>query len=109
MRFQIQGTTDEVRSCDCCGRAKLKHTVALLDTDTAEVRYMGTTCAAVAMKMQTDKVRRQAKQADHTKHKEAERQRTERNKERAQRWRAYLVERDLYWSPRTLSEAKRSA
>lgn len=93
MRYRIEGTTDEVTSCDCCGRTRLKHTVALLDTDTDQVRYMGTTCAAIAMKMQTDEVRRQAKQADNTRHKEAERQRTERAKERAQRWHAYLVER----------------
>jgi len=93
MRYRIIGTTDEVTSCDCCGRTRLKYTVALFDTDTDQVLYMGVTCAAHALKMPSADVKAQAKQADDTKRREQERQRTERSKERAQRWHAYLVER----------------
>jgi uncharacterized cysteine cluster protein YcgN (CxxCxxCC family) len=64
MRYRIEGTTDEVTSCDCCGRTRLKHTVALLDTDTDQVRYMGVVCAAHALKIPSADVRTQAKQAD---------------------------------------------
>ena len=49
------GTTDEVTTCDYCGRDELKGTVtlAILDdegSDTGEVAYYGVTCAATAGK-----------------------------------------------------------
>lgn len=42
--FKFLGTTDEVTTCDCCGKSKLKMTVAF-DHD-GEVVYYGSTCAS---------------------------------------------------------------
>ena len=39
------GTTDEVTTCDCCGKSGLKLTVAV-QLDCGEVVHYGTTCAA---------------------------------------------------------------
>jgi hypothetical protein len=38
------GLTDEVTSCDCCGKSDLQRTVAF-ETDGGETVYYGTTCA----------------------------------------------------------------
>lgn len=43
--FIFLGTTDEVDTCDCCGKTNLKCTVAFEKADGATV-YYGTTCAA---------------------------------------------------------------
>ena len=37
--------TDDVTTCDCCGKSNLKHTVAML-TDAGEVVHYGTVCAS---------------------------------------------------------------
>jgi hypothetical protein len=63
---QFLGTSDEVNSCDCCGKQNLKSTVAL-DVD-GEVLYYGVTCAARAltahgMEMDSAKVKAAAKKA----------------------------------------------
>ena len=93
MRYRIEGTTDEVTSCDCCGRTRLKHTVALLDTDTDQVRYMGVTCAAHALKIPSADVKTQAKQADDKVARIKRQQQDEQNRARQQRWVSFLIER----------------
>ena len=93
MRYRIEGTTDEVTSCDCCGRVRLKHTVALLDTDTDQVRYMGVTCAAHALKIPSVEVKTQAKQADDKAARIKRQQQEEQNRARRQRWVSFLIER----------------
>jgi hypothetical protein len=45
--FTAVGTSDEVLTCDCCGRADLQMTVALRDAD-GEILYFGRNCAAKA-------------------------------------------------------------
>lgn len=45
---KILGITDERNTCECCGKQRLKRTVAI-DFD-GDVRYYGTTCAAKALK-----------------------------------------------------------
>ena len=57
------GTTDEVTTCDCCGRSNLKNTVAL-SLDDGDPVYYGVTCAARALKTSTKEVRAGAKAAD---------------------------------------------
>ncbi|MEY4672444.1 MAG: hypothetical protein RL148_228 [Planctomycetota bacterium] len=51
--LQIVGVTDEISTCDCCGRNDLKRAVALKNADGAVV-YFGTSCAAQALNW-TDK------------------------------------------------------
>jgi hypothetical protein len=49
MKYIAVGITDEVTSCDCCGRTGLKRTVMLEDSETQEMVHYGTTCAAYAL------------------------------------------------------------
>lgn len=57
------GTTDEVDTCDCCGKKNLKSTVAL-SIDEGDAVYFGVTCAARALKMAAKDVRANARKAD---------------------------------------------
>ena len=47
-RYQILGISDEVTTCDCCGKTGLKRTVAMTD-DGDNVHFFGCTCAANAL------------------------------------------------------------
>lgn len=44
---KILGITDERTTCECCGKANLKRTVAI--EFTSEIKFYGTTCAAKAL------------------------------------------------------------
>lgn len=50
MRYATRGTTDDVTTCQICGKPELRGTVilAILDADgnTEDVTYAGTSCAA---------------------------------------------------------------
>lgn len=46
--MQAIAITDDITTCDCCGRAGLKRTVVLRSDDGA-IRYHGTSCAARAL------------------------------------------------------------
>ena len=53
-RFGTRGTTGDITTCDCCGRADLKSTVIIVGLDaggaeTGDLRHYGSTCAAKAM------------------------------------------------------------
>lgn len=56
------GTTDEVTTCDCCGRANLKKTIALMVND-FPVHY-GSECAAKALGITTKQVKRETSRVD---------------------------------------------
>ena len=61
--------TDDVTTCDCCGRTDLKRTVVLRSEDGA-IRYHGTSCAAIALYGYSDasvnnRVRKAAINAQH--------------------------------------------
>jgi hypothetical protein len=43
--FIVEGITDEINSCDCCGKSNLKKVVIITDTETGETKAFGTTCA----------------------------------------------------------------
>lgn len=45
-RYTVAGITDERSTCDCCGKSGLKRVVVLLDLDTCDFVFFGTTCAA---------------------------------------------------------------
>lgn len=61
------GNTDEVDTCDCCGRKDLKSTVALELTEGAEPVYYGVTCAALALSRTPKDIRSESKKADEAK------------------------------------------
>jgi len=61
--MKFLGNTDEVNTCDCCGRSDLKSTVALED-EAGEVVYYGVVCAAKALKMSAVEVKGSARKAD---------------------------------------------
>lgn len=46
--YRVVGVSDDVTTCECCGRFGLKRTVALMDRDGA-VRHFGSQCAARAL------------------------------------------------------------
>lgn len=60
------GTTDEVSTCDCCGKTRLKSAVAL-SLDGGEAVYYGVVCAARAIGRSEKEVRAGARAADKAK------------------------------------------
>ncbi len=60
------GTTDEVSTCDCCGKTRLKSTVAL-SLNGGEAVYYGVVCAARAIGRSEKEVRAGARAADKAK------------------------------------------
>jgi hypothetical protein len=60
---EFLGTSDEVTSCDCCGRKDLKSTVALVVGD-GDTVYFGVVCAARSLAMSAKDVKAAAKNAD---------------------------------------------
>jgi ABC-type oligopeptide transport system ATPase subunit len=46
--LKIVGLTDEITSCECCGKSNLKCTVALEDTTFGGITFYGRDCAAKA-------------------------------------------------------------
>jgi hypothetical protein len=57
------GTTDDVTTCDCCGKKNLKGTVALSIND-GDAVFFGCTCAARTLGRSTKEVRVAARTAD---------------------------------------------
>jgi hypothetical protein len=43
--MKVIGMSDDVNTCDCCGKTDLKRTVVLQDNETGETFHYGTTCA----------------------------------------------------------------
>lgn len=67
--FRAIGATEDVTTCDYCGRIELKGTVvlAILDEEgnnTGEVVYYGVTCAATAGKRTVKAVRDEVREAE---------------------------------------------
>lgn len=46
--FKLLGITDEITTCDCCGRSNLKCTVAL-ENEAGEIVHYGRDCAGKAL------------------------------------------------------------
>ncbi|MCQ6554734.1 hypothetical protein NPS70_16230 [Streptomyces sp. C10-9-1] len=91
--FKILGTTDDVTTCDLCGRDELKGTVALMPldvdgTEDGEVSYFGTSCAARAAGWTVREVAAGVKAANDAK--------------RAEEW----AERDATWEARHAAEVE---
>lgn len=68
--YRVKGTTDDITTCDCCGRTNLKKTVilAMLDADgnQEDQTYYGTACAAKATAQTSTAIRNAAASADTT-------------------------------------------
>lgn len=66
--FKVLGTTDDVTSCEHCGRVDLKGTIRLgiLDADgnVEDVTYFGAVCGARAAGWTTKDIRKAASAAD---------------------------------------------
>ncbi|MFJ4988678.1 hypothetical protein ACIP9H_33375 [Streptomyces sp. NPDC088732] len=76
-QWVMKGVTDNVTTCDCCGRQKLKRTVVVVPLDAdgnedGDACYFGTGCAAVALR-RTQSWVTGAAQAATLKHNERER------------------------------------
>jgi len=95
--FRILGTSDEVTSCDCCGKVGLKSTVALVELDAdgseSEPLYFGCTCAARAMRREVKEVRREVADADRAEVARKNAERMARMDAENNRWFAFLIER----------------
>jgi recombinational DNA repair protein (RecF pathway) len=64
--LRMLGTTDEVTTCDCCGRKDLKDTVAF-EREDGQVVYFGCVCAARALRSTAKDIRSSARAADKAK------------------------------------------
>lgn len=91
--YRFLGTTDEVTTCDCCGRSDLKSTVALENTETGENVFFGVVCAARALKITAKEVKADAKKANDEKAEAVRREREAADKAESARWTAHLVSR----------------
>jgi hypothetical protein len=92
VRYTVQGITDERESCDCCGRTGLKRVVVLLDAETDDFVYFGTTCAARAKKVSVKAVKADIKTAESKARAAREAVRRAAYEARQARWVAHLVE-----------------
>jgi hypothetical protein len=66
--YRILGTTDEVTSCEHCGRVELKGTIVLgivdADGNIEDRAYFGATCGAKAAGRKVKEIREEAAAAD---------------------------------------------
>lgn len=58
MAIKMMGISDEITTCECCGKSNLKRTVAL--SIDGEIKYYGVDCAASAMKVSKGVAKQQA-------------------------------------------------
>lgn len=61
--YKMIGITDEVTSCDCCGRTDLKRTIVLERQEDGVIVYFGSQCGARAVGWKTKDFNRAAKDA----------------------------------------------
>jgi hypothetical protein len=53
MTYKFCGTTDEITTCDCCGKSNLKKTV-VLQNENGDYLYYGVDCAARTINNKTN-------------------------------------------------------
>lgn len=83
------GTSDEVNTCDCCGRKDLKSTVAL-ETEEGQTVFFGVVCAAKALKRTAKEVKSEAKKAQDAKEAAERAARDAARRVEDARWQAFL-------------------
>lgn len=87
--YTFLGTSDEVTTCDCCGRADLKSTVAIED-EHGHTLYFGVVCAAKALKLPAKDVKVGTKRVDDAKAAALAAEREAAHRAEMERWRAFL-------------------
>jgi hypothetical protein len=88
--LKVAGTTDEVNTCECCGRQDLKLAVALEGPDGAIHGYYGVVCAANLLRMDAKSVKNAAKAEDARKWEAAQKARTEAHEAEMMEWAGWL-------------------
>lgn len=91
MSAKFLGTTDDVTTCDCCGRKGLKSTVALELAEATDPVYYGVTCAAKALRMPAREVKASASHADRERAEQERRARNAAADAAAAPWFAFLA------------------
>jgi hypothetical protein len=91
MAVKWLGTTDDVTTCDHCGKRNLKNTVAL-SIDEGEPVYYGVDCAARALSRSQKEVRSESRKADRAKWEAEQRRRAAAEDAVRAPWFAFLRE-----------------
>jgi len=87
--MQIQGITDAVDTCGCCGKTGLKRTVVIRQ-DNGDLDFFGTTCAAEALKLSAKDVTAQARKAEAAKQRAADQARAKQAEAEFAEWVSFL-------------------
>lgn len=87
--LEIQGITDTVDTCGCCGKTGLKRTV-VIRRENGDLDFFGTTCAAEALKLSAKDVTAQARRAETAKQKAADRARAKKDETAFAEWVSFL-------------------
>lgn len=90
--FRFEGTTDQIDTCDCCGKSNLKITVKILDLETGEELNFGTTCAARALSLSAVEVKAESRAADKAREEAAAAARKAEDDRKHALWTQYLIE-----------------
>jgi hypothetical protein len=72
VRYIVKGSTDDVTTCEVCGKPELKGTVILGFSDDSGLTYAGSACAAKLAGRPVREIRSETKEADRA-NREAER------------------------------------
>ena len=92
--FRFLGTTDEVTTCECCGKTGLKSTVAI-EADGGAPMYFGITCAARALGRKVVEIKAGARAADRAAEEAASAARAKADSEARAPWFAFLAARGV--------------
>jgi hypothetical protein len=61
--YRIVGISDEVITCECCGRDNLKKTIVVMDLEGNE-RYFGSNCASKYLKVKSKEVNERVRELE---------------------------------------------
>ncbi|GAA3473869.1 hypothetical protein [Nonomuraea roseola] len=95
--YRVHGTTDDVTTCDLCGRVELKMTVIMIALDAEgndlDAEYFGVDCAAKAAGWTQGKVKADIKAVQAEARREGERKRRERHEAEDREFTAWAVQK----------------
>tara|TARA_R110000868_G_scaffold216141_1_gene466252 strand:- start:868 stop:1248 length:381 start_codon:yes stop_codon:yes gene_type:complete len=90
-KFQYLGTSQDITTCDCCGKSNLKSTVVIRDVETDNELFFGVTCAAKALKVGIKEVKAGTAAADLAKEEDARAEAKKAWDAKQTRWIAHLI------------------